>query len=257
MGLEMFKLDGYCSIVTGAGQGLGKYMAIALAEAGSDIVIPDINFEKAKEAAEEMKERGVQAIPIQMDVRDEKEIESMVHTVLKTFGKIDVLINNAGICKHINVEHMEYRDWLEVIDVNLNGVFLVSKAVGNVMIKQKKGSIINISSMSGLIVNTPQNQAAYNASKAGVIMLTKSLAMEWVKHNIRVNAIAPGYMKIGVAEHIFEEMGDMAKRWMMFSPMGRPGVPEELQGIAVYLASEASSFATGAVFTIDGGYTAW
>jgi len=257
MGLEMFKLDGYCSIVTGAGQGLGKYMAIALAEAGSDIVIPDINFEKAKEAAEEMKERGVQAIPIQMDVRDEKEIESMVHTVLKTFGKIDVLINNAGICKHINVEHMEYRDWLDVIDVNLNGVFLVSKAVGNVMIKQKKGSIINISSMSGLIVNTPQNQAAYNASKAGVIMLTKSLAMEWVKHNIRVNAIAPGYMKIGVAEHIFEEMGDMAKRWMMFSPMGRPGVPEELQGIAVYLASEASSFATGAVFTIDGGYTAW
>jgi NAD(P)-dependent dehydrogenase (short-subunit alcohol dehydrogenase family) len=257
MGLEMFKLDGYCSIVTGAGQGLGKYMAIALAEAGSDIIIPDINFEKAKEAAEEMKERGVQAIPIQMDVRDEKEIEAMVHTVLKTFGKIDVLINNAGICKHINVEHMAYRDWLDVIDVNLNGVFLVSKAVGNVMIKQKKGSIINISSMSGLIVNTPQNQAAYNASKAGVIMLTKSLAMEWVKHNIRVNAIAPGYMKIGVAEHIFEEMGDMAKRWMMFSPMGRPGVPEELQGIAVYLASEASSFATGAVFTIDGGYSAW
>jgi NAD(P)-dependent dehydrogenase (short-subunit alcohol dehydrogenase family) len=125
------------------------------------------------------------------------------------------------------------------------------------MIKQKKGSIINISSMSGLIVNTPQNQAAYNASKAGVIMLTKSLAMEWVKHNVRVNAIAPGYMKIGVAEHIFEEMGDMAKRWMMFSPMGRPGIPEELQGIVVYLASEASSFATGAVFTIDGGYTAW
>jgi NAD(P)-dependent dehydrogenase (short-subunit alcohol dehydrogenase family) len=257
MGLEMFKLDGYCSIVTGAGQGLGKYMAIALAEAGSDIVIPDINFEKAMEAAEEIEKKGVRAIPVQMDVRKEKEIDEMVATVLKTFGKIDVLINNAGICKHINVESMEYRDWLDVIDVNLNGVFLVSKSVGNVMIKQKKGSIINISSMSGLIVNTPQNQAAYNASKAGVIMLTKSLAMEWVKHNIRVNAIAPGYMKIGVAEHIFEEMGEMARRWMMFSPMGRPGVPEELQGIAVYLASEASSFATGAVFTIDGGYTAW
>jgi NAD(P)-dependent dehydrogenase (short-subunit alcohol dehydrogenase family) len=257
MGLEMFKLDGYCSIVTGAGQGLGKYMAIALAEVGSDIVIPDINFEKAKEAAGEIEKTGVRAIPIQMDVRKEKEIDEMVDTVLKTFGKIDVLINNAGICKHINVESMEYRDWLDIINVNLNGVFLVSKAVGNVMIKQKKGSIINISSMSGLIVNTPQNQAAYNASKAGVIMLTKSLAMEWVKHNVRVNAIAPGYMKIGVAEHIFEEMGDMAKRWMMFSPMGRPGIPEELQGIVVYLASEASSFATGAVFTIDGGYTAW
>lgn len=257
MGLEMFKLDDYCSIVTGGGQGLGKYMALALAEVGSNIVIPEINFEKAKEAADEIEKKGVRAVPIQMDVRKEREIDSMVDTVLKNFGRIDVLINNAGICKHVKVESMEYKDWLEVIDVNLNGVFLVSKAVGKVMIKQKKGSIINISSMSGLIVNNPQTQAAYNASKAGVIMLTKSLAMEWVRHNVRVNTIAPGYMKIGVAEHIFEEMGDMAKKWLQLSPMGRPGNPEELQGIAVYLASEASSFATGGVFTIDGGYTVW
>jgi len=257
MDTKMFRLDGYCSIVTGAGQGLGKYMAITLAEEGSDIVIPDINFEKAKESADEIRKRGVRAIPIQMDVTKEKEIVTMVNTVLKTFGKIDVLINNAGICKHINAENMGYSDWLDVIDVNLNGVFLVSKAVGNVMIKQKKGSIINISSMSGIIVNTPQNQSAYNVSKAGVIMLTKSLAIEWAKYNIRVNAIAPGYMKIGVAEKYFEEKGDMVKRWLLFTPMGRPGNPEELQGITLYLASEASSYATGAVFTIDGGYTSW
>ena len=133
----------------------------------------------------------------------------------------------------------------------------MSQAVGNVMIRQKKGSIINISSMSGIIVNTPQNQVAYNASKAGVIMLTKSLASEWAKYNIRVNTIAPGYMNIGVAEKYFREKTDMAKRWVSMTPMGRPGEPQELGGIAIYLASEASSYATGGVFTIDGGYTAW
>ena len=254
---KMFRLDGCCSIVTGAGQGLGKYMAMALAEAGSHIVVPDINFDKAREAAREIEKMGVRAVPFHLDVTKEQEIDAMIDAVMAQFGKIDVLINNAGICKHINVEKMEYKDWREVIDVNLNGVFLVSKAVGAVMIRQKKGSIINISSMSGIIVNTPQNQAAYNVSKAGVIMLTKSMAAEWAQYNIRVNSIAPGYMNIGVAERFFKENGDMVKRWLNFTPMGRPGNPEELQGIALYLASEASSFATGAVFTIDGGYTAW
>jgi NAD(P)-dependent dehydrogenase (short-subunit alcohol dehydrogenase family) len=254
---EMFKLDGCCSIITGAGQGLGKYMAAALAEAGSHIVIPDINFEKAREAAGEIGKMGVTSVPYQLDVTKEKDVDAMVDAVVKQFGKIDVLINNAGIHKHINAEKMAYRDWLEVIDVNLNGVFLTSKAVGNVMIKQRKGSIINISSMSGIIVNTPQNQAAYNVSKAGVIMLTKSMAAEWARYNVRVNTIAPGYMNIGVAERYFKEKSDMVTRWLSFTPMGRPGNPDELQGIALYLASEASSFATGAVFSIDGGYTAW
>ncbi len=132
---EMFNLSKYCSIITGAGQGLGKYMALALAEAGSDIVVPDINIQKAQEAAKEIEAKGVKALAIKMDVTEKKEIDKMVKTVMDSFGRIDVLINNAGIAKHINAEDMDYQDWLDVINVNLNGVFLVSQAVGRIMIK--------------------------------------------------------------------------------------------------------------------------
>jgi len=201
---ELFSLKNYCSVVTGASQGLGKYMSFALAEAGSNIVVADINYKQAKEAVKEIENRGVKALAVSMDVTNKNEILEMINIVTSEFGKIDVLINNAGICEHVNSEDIEYENWLKVINVNLNGVFLVSQLVGRVMIKQQKGSIINISSMSGIIVNTPQGQASYNVSKAGVIMLTKSLASEWVKHNIRVNTIAPGYMNIGVAEEFFK-----------------------------------------------------
>jgi NAD(P)-dependent dehydrogenase (short-subunit alcohol dehydrogenase family) len=255
MGKDMFSLKGYCSVVTGAARGLGKYMSEALALYGSNIVVADIDINIAEKTARELRKNNIEAIAIKMDVRDEGQIDFMVKSVLDVFGKIDVLINNAGICKHVNVENMSYSDWQEVIDINLNGVFKTSRAVGREMIKNSKGSIINISSMSGIIVNTPQNQAAYNVSKAGVIMLTKSLAAEWAKYNIRVNTIAPGYMNIGVAEKFFKEKTDMARKWVSLIPMGRPGEPEELGGIAVYLASNASSYVTGGVFTIDGGYT--
>ena len=254
---DLFNLKNYCSIITGGAQGLGKYMALALASYGSNIVIADINFALAKKTAEEFKKKNVEAIAIEMDVRNENQIDKMINSTIETFGKIDVLINNAGITKHVNLEDMNFRDWEEVIDINLNGVFKVSKAVGKEMIKNNFGSMINISSMSGIIVNTPQNQAAYNVSKAGVIMLTKSLAAEWAKYNIRVNTIAPGYMNIGQAEEFFKKKTDTAKKWNSLTPMGRPGEPEELGGIAVYLASKASSYATGGVFTIDGGYTVW
>lgn len=254
---KMFNLNGYISIVTGAAQGLGKYMAKALAQAGSNVIIPDINLEKAAESSEVISKEGVKTLAVKMDVTNMDDIQKMIDKVLNKFGRIDVLINNAGICKHINAEDMEYSDWLEVMNVNLNGVFLVSQLVGRQMIKQNKGSIINISSMSGVVVNTPQCQAAYNSSKAGVIMLTKSLASEWAKYNIRVNTIAPGYMNIGVAEKFFKEKNDMVKSWLSLIPMGRPGEPEELGGITVYLASDASSYVTGGVFLIDGGYTIW
>jgi len=256
--LEKFSLKGYCSVVTGAAIGLGRAMSLALAEAGSNIVIADINLENAEKTAEEIRQKGVQAIAVKCDVTNADDCKHAAEEAVNAFGRIDVLINNAGICQHVNAEDMKYEDWLRVMNINLNGVFLMSQAVGRIMIKQQKGSIINISSMSGMIVNQPQGQCSYNASKAGVIGLTKSLAAEWVKHNIRVNTIAPGYMMTELLQVLIDN-GDqkMIKAWWDATPMGRPGKPDELGGIAVYLASEASSFATGSVFTIDGGYTVW
>lgn len=256
--MDKFSLKGYTSIVTGAATGLGKAMARALAEAGSNIVIADIDVDGAGKTAKEIRENGVEVLVVKCDVTNRDDCKNAVEKTIEAFGKIDVLINNAGICIHRNAEDMTWDEWHKVIDVNLNGVFNMAQAVGREMIRQKSGSIINISSMSGIIANTPQGQCAYNASKGGVIMLTKSLASEWVVHNIRVNTIAPGYMKTELTRLFFEQ-GDpeMIKKWMDFTPMGRAGTPDELGGLAVYLASPASSFATGSVFVIDGGYTVW
>ena len=257
--LDKFDLTGRVSIVTGAAMGLGKAMAMALAEAGSAIVIMDINEDKATGTIAEIKKKGVDALFIHGDVTSPDDTARVAQEVSETFQRIDVLVNNAGICIHEDAENVPYEDWLRVINVNLNGVFLMSQAVGRVMISQEHGAIINIASMSGLIVNTPQNQASYNASKAGVIMLTKSLAAEWIGYNLRVNAIAPGYMKTEMTRPIFdgEQSPEWAGRWMQMSPMKRPGEPGELGGLVVYLASEASSFMTGHTAVIDGGYTLW
>lgn len=253
--MEKFQLKGNVAIVTGGARGLGKAMATALAQAGSHIVIADLDLDEAQKTAHELQNEGVETLAIQVDVTKPEQIEQMVNTIVAKFGRIDILFNNAGIAQHVKIEEMDVRDWLKIMDVNLNSVFFVSQAVGRVMIKQKRGSIINISSMSGLIVNTPQGQAAYNTSKAGVIMLTKSLAAEWAQHNIRVNTIAPGYMKTELTRPFFEGNSDMVKLWIDLTPMKRPGNPDELAGIALYLASDASSFTTGGVFVVDGGYT--
>ncbi len=254
---EQFSLRDNVSIVTGAASGLGKAMAIALAQAGSNIVIADLNLEKAKETAAIIEKEGVKALAIPADVANSAQINSIVSETLRVFGKIDALFNNAGVTLHKPAENVTRDEWDKVITINLTSVFLMSQAVGKVMIQQKKGTIINTSSMSGIIVNTPQFQLSYNTSKAGVIMLTKSLAMEWVGYNIRVNTIAPGYMKTEMTAPFFDEAGPMVKKWMEMTPMNRPGNPEELAGIAVYLASDASSYVTGSVFTIDGGYSVW
>jgi NAD(P)-dependent dehydrogenase (short-subunit alcohol dehydrogenase family) len=255
--LKKFRLDNYCSIITGAAMGLGKAMAEALAEAGSNIVIADINLKAAEDTAIQLQKKNVKVLVVRTDVTAPKDCDDLTQKVVKEFGKIDVLVNNAGICIHKKAEEMDLADWNKVLNIILIGVFIMSQSVGKIMIKQKKGNIINIASMSGIIVNTPQCQCSYNASKAGVIQLTKSLASEWAPHNIRVNAIAPGYMKTELTRPYFEGGGEMVKKWLEFSPMGRPGNPEELGGIALYLASEASSFATGGVFVVDGGYTVW
>jgi NAD(P)-dependent dehydrogenase (short-subunit alcohol dehydrogenase family) len=253
-----FNLQGRVSIVTGGAVGLGKAMAEALAEMGSDVVIVDIKQSKAQETADAIHAaHGVRAIALAANVTIPEDGVRVAEVAVDVFGKIDVLINNAGIVRNAPAEEMTAKDWLDVMNVNLNGVFYMSQTVGRVMIRQGCGSIINISSMSGIVSNTPQCQCAYNASKAGVIALTKSLAGEWAKHGVRVNTIAPGYMKTDLTKPLFELGGEMIETWMKMTPMGRPGEPEEIGGIAVYLASDASSFATGGVFSVDGGYTAW
>lgn len=261
MAYNPFSLENQIGIVTGAGQGLGKVFCQTFAQAGADLVVVDINPQTGTETAQEIEALGRKALFVQADVRQQTSVEAIVKQTLDRFGKIDFLMNNAGICKHGEAENVSEADWRNVLEVNLTGLFFCCQAVGNQMISQRQGRIINIASMSGLIVNRPQAQVAYNASKAGVIHLTKSLAVEWAQHHVRVNAIAPGYMATPMTEKDFdpqntERYEQYGKVWIEAIPMKRPGRPEELGPLAVFLASEASSYITGETIVADGGYTA-
>ena len=255
--MEQFSLKGRVAIVTGGGQGLGKSMAIALAQAGADIVIGARRTQTATETKPLIEKEGVRCTVVQADMRVEEDVKRMVAEVMREYGKIDILVNNAGTWRGDDAEKVTTEDWREVIDVNLTGPFIVSREVGKVMLEQGKGSIVNIGSMSGMIVNTPQNQCAYNASKGGLIMLTKSMATEWAIRGVRVNCLCPGYMRTEMSEWRYQQKDPCIERWFSMSPMNRSGVPDELMGAIVYLASDASSFVTGATLLVDGGYTAW
>ncbi|MEA5069883.1 MAG: SDR family oxidoreductase, partial [Christensenellaceae bacterium] len=188
------------------------------------------------------------------DVTDPDDVNRMVEQVLARFGRIDVAFCNAGICINVPAEEMSYEQWRKVIDVDLTGVFLCAQAAGKVMLKQGSGSIINTASMSGHIVNVPQPQCAYNAAKAGVMQLTKSMAVEWAKRGVRVNSISPGY--IGTELILSNpKLTELIDAWNAIAPMGRLGRPDELQAIVVYLAGDTSSFTTGSDFVIDGAFT--
>lgn len=252
---EKFSLEGQVAIVTGGGQGLGKVFCLAFAEAGADVVVAEINPTTGQQTVDDVARLERRALAIETDVRSRESVQNMVSAALGEFGQIDVLMNNAGIVKWCPAEEVPEEDWREVMDVNLNGLFLCCQEVGKHMIERRRGSIINIASMSGLIVNRPQDQTSYNASKAAVIQLTKSLAVEWAPHNIRVNAMAPGYMGTDMAKPFFENP-EYGPHWIGAIPMKRPGKPEELGPAAVFLASDASSYVTGATLVVDGGYTA-
>jgi NAD(P)-dependent dehydrogenase (short-subunit alcohol dehydrogenase family) len=242
--IDQFRITGKKAFVTGGARGIGKSIAIAIAQAGADIAIVDLDKEVGEQTAHEIAQIGVKTITVQADVTKPDAVQHMVDTVVKDFGSIDIVFNNAGICINTKAEEMTFEEWKKVIDINLTGVFLVAQAAGKVMIGQKKGSIINTASMSGHIVNEPQPQCAYNASKAGVIMLTKSLAAEWAPHNVRVNSISPGY----IGTEMTLKAIDWIPQWEKRTPVGRMGKPEELQGIVLYLASDASSYTTGSDF---------
>ena len=255
---EMLSMKGKVCVATAAGSGLGKAMVQALAQAGADIVIGELDVELAKQAAEEIeKECGVKVLAVKCDASKPEDTQALIDITVETFGKVDVLLNNAGITIHCPAEDVTYEDWTKVIDLNLTGAFFCAQAAGRQMIKQGYGVIVNTSSMSGVIVNDPQGQASYNSSKAGIIHMTKTLACEWAKYGIRVNAICPGYMQTAMTKPIFDRGGEMVERWMSMSPFGRPGTPEELMGIALYYASDASSFTSGTAICIDGAYCCW
>ncbi|OYO51578.1 NAD(P)-dependent dehydrogenase (short-subunit alcohol dehydrogenase family) [Lachnotalea glycerini] len=252
--IERMRLDGKVSFITGGARGIGKAIATAIAEAGSDVAIIDLDMEEAEKTAKEIEMLGVKAIAIQADVTKEEEVDHMMQIILDTFGKLDVAFCNAGICMNIPADEMTYEQWKKVIDINLNGIFLSSQAAAKVMLKQKKGSIINTASMSGHIVNVPQPQCSYNASKAGVIMLTKSMAVEFAKKGVRVNSISPGYIGTELTLQS-PTLKPLIEQWNEMAPLGRMGRPDELQAIAVYLAGDTSDFTTGSDFVIDGAFT--
>ena len=253
--LEKMRLDGKVSFVTGGARAIGKAIAQALAEGGSDLALVDIDMEEAAKTAGEIeKNTGVKAIAIQADVTKPEEVDAMIRRIMEEFGHLDAAFCNAGICMNIPAEEMTYEQWKKVLDINLTGVFLTSQAAAKVMLKQGKGSIINTASMSAHIVNVPQPQCSYNASKAGVIQLTKSMAVEFAKRGVRVNSISPGYMATELTLNS-ESLKPLIEKWNHMAPMGRMGKPEELQSIAVYLAGDTSSFTTGADFVIDGAFT--
>ncbi len=254
--IDKFSLKNQVGIVTGGGQGLGKIFSLAFAEAGADVVVAELNQNTGPETAKEVEALGRKSLFIKTDVTNRPSLDTLVQKTVEHFGHLDFIMNNAGIVKWCPAEDVTEQDWHAVIDVNLNGLFYCCQAAAKQMIKQKRGRIINIASMSGYIVNRPQPQASYNASKAAVIHLTRSLAAEWAQYNIRVNAIAPGYMDTAMTHKAFEDPA-YGPVWTDGIPMHRPGRPEELAPLAVFLASEASSYVTGSTILIDGGYTIW
>lgn len=258
MATDLFSLKGKRALVTGGSRGIGRAIAKGFAAAGAEVgIITRQRMDLAEELVEELRGMGrEQSFAVAADVAKREDVERAVEHALDRWGAIDVLVNNAGICINAPAEAMTEEQWDAVVGVNLKGVFLCAQRVGREMIRQRSGAIINVGSMSGFIVNYPQKQCAYNASKAAVHMLTKCLASEWAPYNVRVNAIAPGYIRTELVEAVLRENpGDTERYWVGGAVQARIGRPEELVGAAIYLASDASSFTTGEVVVIDGGYT--
>ena len=250
--LDAFSMSGKVSVVTGANRGIGRALVNALAEAGSDVVLLVRDPSAAAETIAEVEALGVTATAVAADVTDAATVQAAVEEIIDRLGQIDVLVNNAGTCIHRPALDVTPAEWQIVMDVNVNGVWNCAQAFGRQMVAQRSGVIVNIGSISAQIVNRPQWQAGYNASKAAVHQLTKSLAAEWAPHGVRVNALAPGYVKTEMAP---VDEPQFRRQWIEDAPMQRYAMPAELGPSVVFLASDASSFMTGSVLVVDGGYT--
>jgi len=238
-------------VVTGAGQGIGESIARAFAVAGDHVVVADLAPATGRAVAD-----AVGGSFVEVDVTDPGSVRRLAERVLRDHGRIDGLVNNAGIVRNTPAESTSDEEWRAIFAVNVDGVFTCCREMGGPMLDAGRGWIVNIASMSGIVVNRPQPQAAYNASKAAVIGLTKSLAAEWAPRGVRVNAVAPGYV---ATELTLRGMSNDAWRdeWLRDTPMGRVAQPDEIAPSVVYLGSDAASYVTGTVLVIDGGYTAW
>jgi NAD(P)-dependent dehydrogenase (short-subunit alcohol dehydrogenase family) len=252
--MDRFSMAGRVAIVTGGNRGIGLAIAHGLAEAGAAVVIAARDPERNAAAVDALRQAGADAMAVEADVTDRAQLEAMLAAVLARYGQVDTLVNNAGIGFHADALTMPDEDWQRLFAVNLDGVWKASQVVGRHMVARGRGTMVNIGSISGLIVNRPQWHSPYGIAKAGLHHLTRSLAAEWATKGVRVNAIAPGYVKTGIASTEYE---DYRHYWRDEVPMQRYGSADEIAPIALLLASDASSFVTGSVYVVDGGYTLW
>ena len=251
---KIFDLSGRVAIITGGSVGLGRQMADGLAEMGANLVLCARKKERCEHAAAELQAAGVKVLALACDVKDPASIQKVADAALEKFGRIDILINNAGTSWGAPVESMTLEQWNKVIETNLTGTFLFSQAVGRAMIAQRRGKIINIASVAGLRGSSPKFSAiGYSSSKGGVIIFTKDLACKWGMHNIQVNAIAPGWFPTEMSEKVIERNRESLLAGI---PLGRFGGPQDLKGAAIFLASSASDFVTGHTLVVDGGQSA-
>lgn len=256
---QPFDLTGKTVIVTGSTAGLGRAMAVSLGEAGANVVVTGRDALRGEEAKLQVQAAGASSIFVQGDLRRQEDIDRLISKTLDAYGRVDVLFNNAGINKPCPTLELTRDEWMEVIDSNLNSIVFMAQAAARVMVRQHSGVIVNTASISGMMVNYQVTQPSYYAAKAAIMMLTKAWAAEWAPYGIRVNAIAPGYMRTEQTKKSFTDpaCAPMVQTWMDLTPMGRPGEPEELGGTAVFLASDASSYLTGHTMVVDGGTTVY
>ena len=254
--LDKFSLKSKVCLVTGGAGGIGEEICKALLDAGAKVILADIDEKKTYKLTKKLSSKHKNIYSYKLDATSLESIISLKNKLIKKFNKIDVLVNAIGICKNKDAVKVTKEEWDEVININVNSMFYLCREFGKIFIKRKSGCIVNIGSNSGLIVDRPQPQASYNASKAAVHQLTKSLACEWAKYNIRVNAVAPGYVATKMTL-LGRSKPNWFKYWIDMTPMKRLAKPSEIASAVLFLSTDSSSYCTGTILSVDGGYTSW